>query len=246
MTQIRRRFTGVNTLQVETRPDPTGVWKPVRHFVALGFHSPFTPEWELNRVIGAGGRPGLPMLPFQPLSVRHFDGDAQARNRSVLSLVPTSTRIAVPAGAHGLDYVPRLGFVIGSELSDATPEQASAAISAFVLVNEFSARGEGEPFGTMPTSLSETAVPAADLRDSWRELLVALSVNGAVVGQARAADSGIDLGELLAEISENEHLLPGELFSVDAFASPAPGPLAPGDQLIVAVPRLGRVEHAIG
>jgi hypothetical protein len=246
MTQIHRRFTGAQTLQVESRPDPGAVWKPVSHLVALGYDSPFTPEWEVRHAVGYGGLPGGPVLPFQPLSVRFFDGGGQARSANPLSLVPTASRLAVPAGAHGLDYVPRLGFVIAAELADATPEQARAAISTFVLINEITVRGEGEPFGTTPTSVAPIAVPAGELLDSWPQLVAATSVNGQVVGQARAADAAVDLGELLAETSESERLVPGELFSLDAFAGAAQAPLRAGDRLVIAVPRLGRIEHHIG
>jgi hypothetical protein len=78
MTQIRRRFTGAHTLQVESRADAGAAWNPVGHLVALGYESPYTPGWEVRHAIGYGGRPRAPVLPFQPLSVRHFYGAEQA------------------------------------------------------------------------------------------------------------------------------------------------------------------------
>ena len=260
MTQIRRRFTGTQALQVESRPDPGGVWKPVPHLVALGYDSPFKPEWEMRHVIGYGGRPGGPVLPFQPLSVRHFSpggsaeggGGADYRLDNALTLVPSGTPLRLPARVHALDYEVRLGFVLCKSLRNATAQEASEAISAFLLLCEFEALSGAEPDGgaelpAVSTSAAQIAVPARELLDSWPQLLAAASVNGEVVGQGRAADSTANLGELLAEASINEKLLSGELFSIDALAAANGGEaLQPGDHLIIAAPRLGRIEHRIG
>ncbi len=255
MTQIRRRFTGTQALQVESRPDPGAVWKPVPHLVALGYDSPFKPEWEMRHVIGYGGRPGGPVLPFQPLSVRHFSGagdEADYRLDNALTLVPSGTPLSLPAGVGALDYEVRLGFVLSKSLRNATVEEATAAISAFVLLCEFDALDGTDNDGmvelpAISTSVAQIAVPARELLGSWQQLLAAASVNGEVVGQGRAADSSANLGELLAEASINEKLLSGELFSIDALAAANGGEaLQPGDHLIIAAPRLGRIEHRIG
>ena len=251
MTQIRRRFTGTQALQVESRPDPDAAWKPIPHLVALGYDSPFKPEWEVRHVVGYGALPGGPVLPFQPLSVRHFSGSgADFRLDNALTLVPSGTPLSLPAGARALDYEVRLGFVLSKSLRDATVEEATAAISAFVLLCEFNAVAGTDGASKLPdvsTSVAQIAIPARELLDSWPQLLAAVSVNGQVVGQGRAADSPADLGALLAQASVNEKLLSSELFSIDALAGAHGGePLAPGDHLIVAVPRLGRIEHPIG
>lgn len=298
MTQIRRRFTGTHTLQVESRPGPDTPWKPVSHLVALGYESPYTSGWELRHAIGYGGRPGTPVLPFQPLSVRHFYGSDQAvleaaythmrriipsvasawegflanarervpgrsgtrtatiqtayRLNNPLAVVPTHSPLHVPTHARGMLYEPRLGFVIARELCDATPEEAREAICAFVLTCEFTPEDGVENRDAVPapavppSSLAEIVIPAAELIDSWPELYAAASVNGEVVAHARASDSDIDLGELLAAASADSRLLPGELFSIDALApAGGAGSLRPGDHLVIAAPRLGRIEHRI-
>lgn len=237
------------------------MWKPVPHLVALGYDSPFTPAWELRHAIGYGARPGAPVLPFQPLSVRHFRRRRSAalgtqaaqgagcRFDNALSLVPSGTPLSPPAGTQGLDYVARLGFVLAKELFNASAEEAGAAIGAFVLLCEFHAPGEdpaGVEVAAAPTSVAGIAVPARDLGDCWQRLVAAASVNGQVVSQARAAESAVDLGALLAEASADERLLPGELLSIDALSPAEDGePLAPGDHLVIAAPALGRIEHTI-
>jgi 2-keto-4-pentenoate hydratase/2-oxohepta-3-ene-1,7-dioic acid hydratase in catechol pathway len=299
MTQIRRRFTGAHTLQVETRADADTAWKPVGHVVALGYESPYTPGWEVRHAIGYGGRPGTPVLPFQPLSVRHFYGSDQAileaayaslgrllppvtsvwetfvsgvrerlpalaqarqdalqtayRFNNPLSVVPTASPLSVPPNARAVDFEPRLGFVISRELADATPEEATGAIAAFVLICEFSARDGLDPRAgavpvpaTPPSSVAEVAVSARVLLDSWSGLEGSVSVNGTAVAELNAAESKLDLGELLAAASAGQRLMAGELFSIDALA-PAAGvtALKPGDRLVIDVPRLGRIEHPI-
>jgi 2-keto-4-pentenoate hydratase/2-oxohepta-3-ene-1,7-dioic acid hydratase in catechol pathway len=239
------------------------------------------------------------VLPFQPLSVRHFYGSEQAileaayaslgrllppvtnvwetfvsgvrdrlpalalsrehaiqtafRLNNPLSVVPTATPLSVPSHAKAIDYEPRLGFVISKELADATPEEATAAIAAFVLICEFSARDGADPRAgavpvpaTPPSSIAEIAVSAKVLLDSWHELEGSVSVNGRLVGEINASASKVDLGELLAAACVGQRLMPGELFSIDALAPAAPAePLKPGDRLVVDVPTLGHVVHPI-
>jgi 2-keto-4-pentenoate hydratase/2-oxohepta-3-ene-1,7-dioic acid hydratase in catechol pathway len=299
VTHIRRRFTGAHTLQVESRADSDASWKPVGHLVALGYESPYTPGWELRHAIGYGGRPRTPVLPFQPLSVRHFYDSEQAileaaythmkrlappvmsawegflanarevlpvlpagrsdelqvayRFNNPLAVVPTESPLSIPAGARGLEYEPRLGFVIGRELRDATPEEARAAIAAFVLICEFNGNDGSEPrtgavpgLATPPSSIAAVAVSANVLLDTWPQLTGTLTINGSVVAETSAVSARTDLGELLAAASVSQRLLPGELFSIEALAPATPSePLVPGDHMVVYVPGLGRIEHAV-
>lgn len=53
-------------------------WRPCSNLVALKYDAPFTADWELRHAISYGGRPGTPVLPIQPLSVRHFYGSERA------------------------------------------------------------------------------------------------------------------------------------------------------------------------
>ena len=298
MREIRRRFTGAQMLQVESRAGAAEPWKPVSHRVALGYESPFSAVWEVRQAIGYGGRPGVPVLPFQPLTVRHFYGSEQAvleaayghlrrilppvanvweafaaharerlgslgaaragtvasacRFGNPLAVLPSASPLRVPAGARALDYVPRLGFVLARALADATPEEAGDAIGAFVLICEFSAVAAAEPRSgagpctAAPSSTAEVAIPAVELRDSWRELEATITVNDAVVAELSAGAARVELGELLAAASAGERLAPGECFSVYAFTVPRTlEPLRPGDRLSVAVPGLGHISHAI-
>ena len=54
--------------------------------------------------------------------------------------MPSGTRVTTPAYAHDVDYELELGFVIGRPLRDATPAEAAAAISGYVVLNDLSAR----------------------------------------------------------------------------------------------------------
>jgi 2-keto-4-pentenoate hydratase/2-oxohepta-3-ene-1,7-dioic acid hydratase in catechol pathway len=69
--RIRRIYQSDDTLQTEIQPDG-GQWQPVTARSALGYDSPFTGEWEAGHARQYGARPGDPVLPFQPVSVRDF------------------------------------------------------------------------------------------------------------------------------------------------------------------------------
>ncbi|CAN5184781.1 hypothetical protein BH09ACT8_BH09ACT8_11530 [soil metagenome] len=57
---------------------------------------------------------------------------------NAMTLVPTGHPVAFPSYSKGLDFELEIGFVLKEPLHNAIP--ATAAIGAFVLVNDFSAR----------------------------------------------------------------------------------------------------------
>lgn len=70
--QIRRRLTANGAIEVETREEATDTWRPSDPKAALGYESPFSPEWEVAQAEAhAVGDEGV-VLPFQPLSFRDF------------------------------------------------------------------------------------------------------------------------------------------------------------------------------
>jgi 2-keto-4-pentenoate hydratase/2-oxohepta-3-ene-1,7-dioic acid hydratase in catechol pathway len=69
--KIRRIYEGEDTIRAETQTE-SGPWRSTAPGTALGYESPFTREWEAAHVRQYGARPGDPILPFQPVSVRDF------------------------------------------------------------------------------------------------------------------------------------------------------------------------------
>ncbi|WP_054814684.1 fumarylacetoacetate hydrolase family protein [Nocardia arizonensis] len=176
-----------------------------------------------------------------------------------LTFVPTGTPITPPSYTEALDFELELGFVLAAPLLDATPEQALAAIGAFVLVNDLSARdvqtaemtsGLGpQKAKHFASSMSATAVTAEEILPKVGELTGSVRINGETVSTVTTAGMQWTIGEALAHASTSEQLLPGELFATGTL----PGGsgmetghwLAPGDTLTLTLDGIGDVEHRI-
>jgi len=59
---------------------------------------------------------------------------------NAMTIVPSGTPVAFPAYSKGLDFELEIGFALKAPLLNATPAAALAAVGAFVLLNDFSAR----------------------------------------------------------------------------------------------------------
>ena len=178
---------------------------------------------------------------------------------NALTFVPTGTPIAVPPYSQALDYELEIGFVLAKPLLDATPADALAAIGAFVLLNDLSARdvqraematGLGpQKAKHFANSLSETAMTADEILPRIDSLTGSVTINGQTVSTVSSAGMQHGIGEVLAHASRGEQLLPGELFGTGTL----PGGsgmetgnwLQPGDTLKLLLDDIGTVEHQI-
>jgi 2-keto-4-pentenoate hydratase/2-oxohepta-3-ene-1,7-dioic acid hydratase in catechol pathway len=176
-----------------------------------------------------------------------------------LTFVPSGTEIRPPSYSSALDYELELGFVLARPLLDATPEEATAAIGGFVLVNDLSARDVqrremASGFGPQKSkhfasSMSEVLVTAEAVLPHVDALQGRVVVNGEVVAEVSTAGMRWSLGEVLAHASRSERLLPGELFATGTL----PGGsgmetgrwIGPGDELELVLDGVGRVEHRV-
>ncbi|MCQ4121787.1 fumarylacetoacetate hydrolase family protein [Rhodococcus tibetensis] len=176
-----------------------------------------------------------------------------------LAFVPSGTPIGAPSYSSALDYELELGFVLAEPLLDATPEEALAAVGAFVLVNDFSARDVQKDemdsgFGLQKakhfaSSMSSTAVTADEILPYLDQLTGTVRLDGKTVATVSSAGMQWGIGEALAHASRSERLLPGELFATGTL----PGGCAlenghwpqPGQTLTLTLDRVGEVEHRI-
>ncbi|WP_181398305.1 fumarylacetoacetate hydrolase family protein [Streptomyces araujoniae] len=176
-----------------------------------------------------------------------------------LAFIPSGSPLRTPAYTQALDYELELGFVLARPLLDATPEQALAAVGAFVLVNDFSARdvqraemksGLGpQKSKHFANSLSATAVTADAILPHLDDLTGSVALNGTTVAHVTTAGARWSIGEALAHASRGEQLHPGELFATGTL----PGGsgmenghwLAPGDTLTLTLDAIGTAEHTI-
>lgn len=176
-----------------------------------------------------------------------------------LAFVPSGTPVRGPSYTTALDYELELGFVLARPLFNASPEQALAAIGAFVVLNDISARDVQRDemqsgFGPQKakhflSSMSETAVTADAVLPFVDDLQASIRINGREVAATSTGGMRYSLGEVLAHASRDERLFPGELFGTGTL----PGGCAlengswlrPGDVLHLQIDRVGEIEHHI-
>ncbi|ODR26413.1 fumarylacetoacetate hydrolase family protein [Mycolicibacterium porcinum] len=200
------------------------------------------------------GRP-VPQFKPKPLFYRqpiYYMSNAQ-------TFVPTGTPVAIPDYSQALDFELEIGFVLAAPLFNATAEEAAAAIGAFVVLNDFSARDVQRPemlsgFGPQKSkhfasSMSDTAVTADEILPRIGAITGSVALNGSVVSTVSSAGMQHTLGEVLAHASRCEPLCPGELFGTGTL----PGGsgmetghwLRPGDTLTLTLDGIGQIEHRI-
>ncbi|WP_199254937.1 fumarylacetoacetate hydrolase family protein [Mycolicibacterium mengxianglii] len=179
---------------------------------------------------------------------------------NAMTIVPTRTPVKFPSYSRGLDFELEIGFVLDKPLLDADPAEATAAIGAFVLLNDFSARDiqrDEMSSGLGPqkskhflSSMSETAVTADEVLPRLEQLTGSVIINGHTVSTVRAAGLQWSVGEVLAHASKDEQLLPGEVFGLGTLAGGSGMEtgtwLRPGDTLRLVLDDVGEVEHVIG
>lgn len=176
-----------------------------------------------------------------------------------LTFVPSGTPITTPSYTQALDYELELGFVLDKPLHNATPAEATAAIGAFVVVCDFSARDVQKAemdsgFGPQKSkhfvsSMSPIAVPAADILPRIDILTGTVEIDGKIAARCYTSGMHYSLGEVLAHASRDEQLQPGELFATGTL----PGGsgmenghwLRPGSRLRLAIDHVGAIEHVI-
>ncbi|ARN83196.1 fumarylacetoacetate hydrolase family protein [Methylocystis bryophila] len=178
---------------------------------------------------------------------------------NALSFVPSGAPVAAPAYSQALDYELELGFVLGAPLFNATPQEAEAAIGAFVVLNDFSARDVQRDemqsgFGPQKakhflSSMSQTAVTKDEILPRLPRLEAHVEINGERVAETNFAGMRYSLGEALAFVSQSEPLFAGELFG---SGTPTGGSgmeigrwLKIGDRLRLVIEGVGEIAHEI-
>lgn len=173
------------------------------------------------------------------------------------SLTVGGAEIPVPTGEDGLDWEGEVMAWIGAPLTDATPEQALAAVVGYSTFNDVTARTAQKrtsqwtlgkngdfsgPLGPM--------VPAAEIGDLRRGLRLRTRVNGETMQDARTDQMMHTVGDTLAHISRTLTLHPGDLLATGTpsgvgYARKPPRLLQPGDLVEVEVERLGVLRNTV-
>lgn len=178
---------------------------------------------------------------------------------NAMTIVPSGTPVAFPTYSTALDFELEVGFVLKDGLLNASPDQATDAIGAFVLLNDFSARDVQRAemaSGLGPqkskhflSSMSATAAGADDILPRIDALTGSVQINGRTVSTVSSSGLQWTLGDVLAHASRDEQLFPGEVFGLGTL----PGGsgmetgcwLEPGDTLRLVLDGVGEVEHRV-
>lgn len=219
----------------------------VRHFMPASFRVTEVFEKLTGSTFPAFRPPKL--LGHQPL---YYFGNH-------LTIVPSGTPVAMPSFTRALDYELELGFVLAKPLRNAAPEEALAAIGGFVVVNDFSARDIQRAemrsgFGPQKSkhflsSMSGTLVTADEILSCIDTLAGAVEINGERIARVSSAGMRFTLGEVLAYLSKDEQLHPGELIATGTLPGgcglEAGRLLAKDDTLRLVIDGVGEITHRI-
>ncbi|MDF2825203.1 MAG: fumarylacetoacetase [Mycobacterium sp.] len=178
---------------------------------------------------------------------------------NAMTIVPTGTPVSFPSYSTGLDFELEIGFVLNKPLLNAVAAEATAAIGAFVLLNDFSARDvqrDEMSSGLGPqkskhfvSSMSETAVSADEVLPRFDRLTGSVRINGRTVSTVDTSGLQWSVGDVLAHASRDEQLLPGEVIGLGTLAGGSGMEtgawLSPGDTLRLELDGIGTVEHLI-
>ncbi|WP_018334654.1 fumarylacetoacetate hydrolase family protein [Actinomycetospora chiangmaiensis] len=127
--------------------------------------------------------------------------------------------VPVPPGSAVLDFELEVAAVIGRTGRDLTPEQGTAAIAGFTILNDWSARdlqSAEMQVGLGPAKGKDTATtlgPWLVTADEFTDLDLALEarVDGVVVGTDRLSNMAWTFGDLVAYASRGTEVRPGDV-----------------------------------
>lgn len=174
------------------------------------------------------------------------------------ALAAPGAEVALPAYSSKVDYEAEVAFVIGSRCRNVAEADALGHVAGYTLLNDLSARDY--QFKTpqwMPGKVFDGAAPCGPALVTPDEAGAhdAIEIELTLGGEQRQAASTDDLVHsvpaLVAYLSELMTLEPGDIVSTGTPAGVGSGRdprtwLAPGDEIVISSPTLGRLETRIG
>ncbi len=143
------------------------------------------------------------------------------------NFITSGEDIQIPAYTDALDYELELGAILAGPLLNATPEEATAAIGGYVVLNDLSARDVQFPemrsgFGPQKAkhflnAMSPVVVTADEVNPYIDHLEASVIINGIKTIPCSSANMQYSLGEAIAYVSRDERLHAGELFGSGTF-----------------------------
>lgn len=164
------------------------------------------------------------------------------------ALIAAGAPIVLPAVSRRVEHEAEIGIVLGRRLRRAGEEEAAAAISHVVPLNDVTARDLQRTDGQWTRakgfdSFCPVGEPVPAKGIDLAALEVTAHVNGELRQHGRASDMVFSIPFLLVWISRIMTLEPGDLL---ATGTPeGVGPLVAGDRVRVEVPGVGAVENPV-
>jgi 2-keto-4-pentenoate hydratase/2-oxohepta-3-ene-1,7-dioic acid hydratase in catechol pathway len=163
------------------------------------------------------------------------------------SLIAADAAIRLPAVSNHVEFEGEIGIVIGRRLTDASEEEAIAAIAGIVAVNDVTARDFQRSDGQWTRAKGfDTFCPVGDVGPVPADLgamTVVTRVNGEERQRGQAGDMVFAIPMLLQYISAIMTLEPGDLV---ATGTPhGVGRLAAGDRVEVEIEGISRVSNPV-
>lgn len=165
--------------------------------------------------------------------------------------------IIVPDGVDDLDYEAELGVVIGRRVRDVRVDSALDVVLGYTCVNDVSARTiqlgggqwtRGKSFDTFcpvgPHIVTLDEIPDPD------DLAIRCVVDGETRQDDRTSNMVFSVAELIAFISRDTTLIPGDLICTGtpsgvAYGSPNPRWLEPGSTVTIEIEGVGLLSNPV-
>lgn len=164
------------------------------------------------------------------------------------ALIASGAPIVLPAVSRQVEHEAEIGIVLGRRLHRAHEDEAAAAVSHVVPLNDVTARDLQRTDGQWTRakgfdSFCPVGEPVPVKEIDLTALEVTAHVNGELRQHGRASDMVFSIPFLLAWVSRIMTLEPGDLL---ATGTPeGVGPLVSGDRVRVEIPGVGAVENPV-
>lgn len=169
------------------------------------------------------------------------------------ALAAPGATVTLPANSTKVDYEAEVAFVIGRRAKDVAAAEALDYVAGYTLLNDLSARDlQGRGPQWMPGKIFDGSAPCGpalvtpDEAGAHDAIAVKLILNGETMQDSDTSDLIFGIPALVADLSALMTLEPGDVVATGTPPGVGMGRdpriwLAPGDEVVVESPSLGRL-----
>lgn len=202
--------------------------------------------------------------------VKHHYGEIPAgyykrpvwNTQSGSTVVGTDMPIIKPKYTEQFDFEFEMGFYIGKRGFDIQPEEALDYVAGFTVFNDVSARDAQADEAVMALGPAKgkffknslvmgPCVVTKDELPDYDDLAMTARVNGEVVTENRTSGMLFSLGQLVAQISQDAYLNPGDFIGLgtspegNATCSKLGRWIQPGDEIEFTIEKIGTIRNKV-